>query len=62
METRASVPFWGTKAELAEVIALARAGRITAHIERFPLSDVKTVYDRLRAGQIQGPAVIIPAA
>jgi propanol-preferring alcohol dehydrogenase len=59
-EARVVVPFWGTRAELAEVIALARAGRIRAHVERFSLSDAKTAYDRLRAGQLAGRAVIIP--
>ena len=62
LETRVVVPFWGTKAELAEVIALARAGRITAHIERFPLADAGTAYDKLRAGRISGRAVVVPAA
>ncbi len=60
MEARVSVPFWGTRAELTEVIALARAGRIKAHVERFPLSDVQQAYDRLRAGRLTGRAVIIP--
>ena len=30
MEVRVVVPFWGTRSELAEVLALARAGRISA--------------------------------
>ena len=59
-ETRVIVPFWGTRAELAEVIALARAARITAHVERFALKDARTAYDRLRAGDLRGRAVIIP--
>jgi propanol-preferring alcohol dehydrogenase len=59
-ETRVVVPFWGTRGELAEVIALARTGRIRALIDRFGLSDVKTAYDRLRAGQLKGRAVVIP--
>ena len=59
-EARVVVPFWGTRAELAEVIALARAGRIRAHVDRFALSDVRTAYERLRAGQLKGRAVVIP--
>jgi propanol-preferring alcohol dehydrogenase len=59
-ETRVVVPFWGTRAELAEVIALARAGRIRAHVDRFALADVTTVYEQLRAGRLQGRAVVIP--
>jgi propanol-preferring alcohol dehydrogenase len=59
-ETRVVVPFWGTRAELAEVIALARAGRIRAHVERFALTDVQRAYDSLRAGRLQGRAVVVP--
>jgi propanol-preferring alcohol dehydrogenase len=59
-EVRVCVPFWGTKAELAQVIALARAGRIRAQVERFSLAEAKTAYERLRSGQVRGRAVIIP--
>jgi propanol-preferring alcohol dehydrogenase len=59
-EARVVVPFWGTRAELAEVIALGRAGRIRAHVDRFALSDVRTAYERLRSGQLKGRAVVIP--
>jgi propanol-preferring alcohol dehydrogenase len=59
-ETRVVLSFWGTRAELAEVIALARAGRIRAHVDRFALADAKTAYARLRAGQLEGRAVIVP--
>ena len=59
-EVRVTVPFWGTKAELAEVIALAQAGHIRAHVERFSLADAKVAYDRLRAGKVLGRAVIVP--
>jgi alcohol dehydrogenase, propanol-preferring len=59
-ETRVVVPFWGTRAELAEVIALARVGRIRAHVDQFTLTDAKMAYDRLRAGQLKGRAVVVP--
>jgi propanol-preferring alcohol dehydrogenase len=59
-EARALVTFWGTRTELAEVIALARAGRIRAHIERFSLPDVQKAYDALRAGRLEGRAVVVP--
>jgi NADPH:quinone reductase-like Zn-dependent oxidoreductase len=45
---------------LAEVIALAQAGRIRAHVEQFPLADVHQAYDSLRAGRLTGRAVVIP--
>ena len=46
--------------ELAEVIALARAGRIRAHVQRFSLTDARQAYDSLRAGRLNGRAVVIP--
>lgn len=61
-ESRVVIPFWGTKAELAEVIALARSGRITAHVERFSLANAHVAYDKLRAGQLRGRAVVLPTA
>jgi propanol-preferring alcohol dehydrogenase len=60
-EVRVTMPFWGTRAELADVIALARNGRIRAHVERFPLTDVEWAYERLRAGTLQGRAVVMPS-
>ena len=59
-EVRVTLSFWGTKAELAEVIALAREGHISARVERFPLSGAATAYERLRAGQLRGRAVVVP--
>lgn len=61
METRVTVPFWGTRAELAEVIALARAGRIKAHIETFSLDRAAEAYEKLRANKLRGRAVVTPA-
>ena len=60
METQLVVPFWGTRAELAEVIAMANAGRIEAHVETFLLQDAARAYDRLKAGTLRGRAVVIP--
>ncbi len=59
-ETRVVVSFWGTRAELAEVLALARAGRIRAHVDRFNLADAGTAYEQLRAGHLKGRAVVVP--
>ncbi|MBI3786425.1 MAG: NAD(P)-dependent alcohol dehydrogenase [Deltaproteobacteria bacterium] len=52
--------FYGSIAELAEVVALAQAGQIKPQVELFPLDQAAQVYDRLRAGQIHGRAVITP--
>lgn len=55
-----TVPYWGSAVELIEVLDLARAGKIRAHIERFPLSRVEEAYQRLRDGTLAGRAVIVP--
>jgi propanol-preferring alcohol dehydrogenase len=57
---RVSTPFWGTRDELTEVVALARAGALRVEVERFPLSAAGEAIDRLRAGKLDGRAVLIP--
>ncbi|MCW4455530.1 NAD(P)-dependent alcohol dehydrogenase [Flavobacterium sp. MXW15] len=55
-----TVPYWGSRTELMEVIALAAAGRIHAEVETFPLEQAVDVYQRLREGRIRGRAVLLP--
>jgi propanol-preferring alcohol dehydrogenase len=57
-----SAPFWGPKPDLSAVVELARAGRLRAHTETFALTDAVEAYDRLRAGEVRGRAVILPHA
>ena len=59
--TSMSIPYWGSRVELMEVIAMARDGRIHAETTEFPLTEAVDVYARLKAGQITGRAVLIPA-
>jgi propanol-preferring alcohol dehydrogenase len=59
-ETQVTMPFWGTRAELAEVIALARDGRIRAHTETFGLDSAAEAYQALRDGTLRGRAVVMP--
>ena len=56
-----SIPYWGSRVELMDVIAMARDGRIHAEITEFPLTDAVDVYGKLAAGEITGRAVLIPA-
>ncbi|WP_109806270.1 NAD(P)-dependent alcohol dehydrogenase [Sphingosinithalassobacter portus] len=58
--TQVTIPYWGTRAELMEVIALAENGRIRAEVEKHPLEDAAKVYDRLREGKVNGRAVLVP--
>jgi propanol-preferring alcohol dehydrogenase len=53
-------PYWGSAIELAEVLELARAGHIQAHVERFPLERAADAYQRMRDGSLSGRAVITP--
>ena len=59
--TSMSIPYWGSRVELMEVIAMARDGRIHAETTDFPLTQAVDVYAKLRAGEITGRAVLIPA-
>lgn len=59
-EVSLATTYWGTVPELMEVLALARAGHIRAHVQRFGLDDAPRVYERLAAGDIDGRAVIVP--
>jgi propanol-preferring alcohol dehydrogenase len=59
--TSMCIPYWGSRVELMEVIAMARAGRIHAETTEFPLTEAVDVYARLKAGRINGRAVLVPA-
>ena len=59
-EVNVATTYWGSIPELMEVLDLVRTGAIHAEIERFPLEQVEEAYRRMRAGDIQGRAVIIP--
>ncbi|MET8834067.1 NAD(P)-dependent alcohol dehydrogenase [Micromonospora sp. NPDC004540] len=60
LETAVEVPFWGTRAELQEVIALARTGHLHADVQTFPLAEAPEAYELLRRGEIHGRAVVVP--
>jgi propanol-preferring alcohol dehydrogenase len=59
-EVSVSAPYWGSRAELVEVLALARAGAVSVHTETFSLDDAPLAYERLHSGKIGGRAVILP--
>jgi alcohol dehydrogenase, propanol-preferring len=60
LETPVIFSNWGTREELAEVVALARAGAVELEIERVPLADVPAAYERLAAGGCRGRLVAVP--
>lgn len=59
-EAQLTLPYWGTAAELMEVLELAKAGKIRAHVERFALERAADAYEKMRAGKLDGRAVICP--
>jgi alcohol dehydrogenase, propanol-preferring len=59
LETSVIFSNWGTREELAEVVALARAGAVELEIERVPLADVPAAYERLAAGGCRGRVVAV---
>jgi propanol-preferring alcohol dehydrogenase len=59
-ECPVAIPYWGSVVELMEVLDLARLGRIKPHVERFPLECAHEAYERMRAGTLDGRAVIVP--
>lgn len=52
--------FAGTRSDLDGVVALAREQRIETLVTTYPLADVNRALDDLRAGRIEGRAVITP--
>ena len=52
------IPQGATIAELHEVIALARDGGVTVEVEAFGFDETPAAYDRLRAGTLNGRAVV----
>ncbi len=55
-----STGYWGTLPELVEVIALAESGRIRPSVQRFALEEAADAYDMMRAGTLEGRAVVVP--
>ena len=52
--------YWGSRSELAEVLALAARGDITVTYTEYQLENALQAYHDLEAGQVKGRAVIVP--
>ena len=59
-EASVATTYWGSLPELVEVLELAAAGRIEAHVQTFPLDRATEAYAALHAGTLQGRAVVVP--
>jgi propanol-preferring alcohol dehydrogenase len=54
-----SAPFWGTRTDLEDVVALAASGALVAEVETGTLDGATELYRRLRRGEVHGRAVIV---
>jgi propanol-preferring alcohol dehydrogenase len=54
------IPYWGSRAELIEVLDLARSGQIGVEVQRYSLDEAPRAYEALAAGTVRGRAVIVP--
>ncbi len=50
----------GTYNELAELMALAQAGRVTLHTRTYPLDAAVEALNDLDAGRVRGRAILVP--
>jgi alcohol dehydrogenase, propanol-preferring len=57
---RVATPFYGSIAEMRELLALAARGHIRAHVTKYPLDRAAEAYADLNAGKLEGRAVICP--
>lgn len=57
-----AAPFWGSRADLVEVVALAADGSLRSETEAHGLGEALNAYERLRAGEVRGRAVVVPHA
>ncbi len=61
-EAAVRTTYWGSRAELMEVLDMARLGQLEVEIETFTLDDGPRAYERLYEGSLRGRAVIVPNA
>jgi NAD+-dependent secondary alcohol dehydrogenase Adh1 len=50
----------GTYNELAELMVLAQAGKVTLHTRAYPLADAQEALHDLDTGQVRGRAILVP--
>jgi propanol-preferring alcohol dehydrogenase len=48
----------GTRRDLDEAIAFAAEGKVRAEFNRAPLADINAIFDRMKAGKIDGRTVL----
>ncbi|MSO27728.1 MAG: hypothetical protein EXQ60_06670 [Candidatus Nanopelagicales bacterium] len=61
-EARFMSSIWGTRDQLADLVALAQQHDLHSEIEVISLDDVQLAHDRLHRGDVSGRFVIVPGA
>ena len=59
-EAEVTTSAWGTRDELAEVLELAREGRIESRVQTYQLQQINDALSDLRSGKVAGRAVVTP--
>jgi propanol-preferring alcohol dehydrogenase len=59
-EVSVQTTYWGTRPELVELLGLAAGGEIGSRVTRYSLEDAPDAYDALKAGTVEGRAVVVP--
>ena len=59
-EVSVQTTYWGGRQELVEVLSLGGRGLIQSRITTYPLGDAMKAYEDLKAGEIEGRAVVVP--
>jgi propanol-preferring alcohol dehydrogenase len=59
-EVSVQTTYWGTRPELFELLDMAGRGVIESKVTKFDLSEASDAYKQLKAGEIQGRAVVVP--
>lgn len=60
--TAIHTPYWGSRAQLARVLAAGRDGVVSPTVTEYEFEDVPAAYDDLRHGRVHGRAVVRPVA
>jgi NAD+-dependent secondary alcohol dehydrogenase Adh1 len=50
----------GTYTDLAELMVLAQAGKVTLHTQKYPLDQAVDALHDLDAGRVRGRAILVP--
>jgi propanol-preferring alcohol dehydrogenase len=59
-EVSVATTYWGSFPELMEVVALAQAGHLHPHVQRFDLDHAVDAYQAMTEGRLEGRAVVVP--